>query len=118
MWTFETERTFEASTAQVEAAIAAVIEQLWGDRARLVAATRRADRIDAIDTGTSDPAAWLTWQLESDGSQTRLRIVIDELDEGPNPTAELRAVLGLIERHVEPPSSPRGGPSTTPIREA
>lgn len=119
MWSFETERTFAASTAQVEAAIPAVVERLWGDRARLVVATRRADRIDAIDAADgSGPEAWLTWQLESAGSQTRLRLVLDELDQGPNPAAELRDVLGLIKRHLAPPASPRDDPSTTGTRDA
>ena len=39
---------------------------------------------------------WLGWQLTPMPSGTRVRLVLDELDPGPEPIEELSAVLDML----------------------
>ncbi len=102
MWTYTAERVVRATLASVEAAIAPIVHRLWDTRARAVIMPATAGRIDAIvsEPGTTEADVWLTWHLEPAGRWTRVRLLLDELDPGPDPTAGLEQILDLLERQA------------------
>jgi len=101
MWTYEAERVIDAAPEAVSAALASVVERVWASRARLVANSAASGRVDAIAGERDDSDVWLTWYLEQTGAGTRVRVVLDEVEPGPDPADELVQLLELVVQQLE-----------------
>lgn len=104
MHTFTAERIVDVPPIGVESTIAALVDRLWGERARTVVASTAAGRVTAIEaeTGHADVDVWLTCRVEATGASTRVTLILDELDAGPDPRDGLEQLLDLIERAITP----------------
>jgi hypothetical protein len=94
VWTYRAEREIAAEVAVVEAAISAVVDRVWRDETHTVTAGH--ERVDAVGD------VWLTWSVEATGSSTLVRVVLDELESGPDPTDALDQVLALVAELAAP----------------
>jgi hypothetical protein len=96
MFTHTAERLITTDPAQLPSAIDAFVARSWGSLA--VPVSDDHPRTFSIRTDTEDPApdVWLTFRIEPAGSRTRLRVSLDELDPGPDPTPALVYVLDLL----------------------
>jgi hypothetical protein len=83
-------------------AIAALVDELWGDRHRTLVATSD-DRTDAIavDAGSDVADVWLTWRVRSHTDGTWVEVALDELDRGPEP--DLATLLQALSRRIPTP---------------
>ncbi len=81
--------------------MAAVVARVWADRTRPVVVSA-AGRVHAIgDPDPSEPGVWLGTTVEAiDAATTRVTLVLDELERGPNPTDGLDELLDLVEHHL------------------
>ena len=106
MYSYDAERVVAAEPAAVSGAIAELVASLWGPAGRLVDddGLRRIDAVAATDTEEAADV-WLTWQLTPMPGATRVRLVLDEVDPGPEPIEELGAVLDLLAERVGVASS-------------
>src|SRR5688572_7742323 len=102
MWTYHAERIVGASPTDVESGLAAVVAGVWGRRARLVVRSTTAGRVDAIhgESEEDGPEVWLTWHIEPAGEGTRVRLLLDEVEHGPDPRDGLEQVLDTLERQL------------------
>jgi hypothetical protein len=101
MYTYDAERVVPAHPEAVAGAVAELVAVVWGRSARLVA-DDGVCRVDAVAAAGTDEAAdvWLTWHLAPMGGATRVRLVLDELDPGPEPIEELATVLDMLVERV------------------
>jgi len=101
MFRYEAARLMSVPLTEVRAAVGTLVVTTWGGRARLVTDDGRL-RIDAIVAGPEpdDTDAWLTWQLDPHGDETQVRIVLDEVEPGPDP--DLEQLLDLLSDHLAP----------------
>jgi hypothetical protein len=102
MWTYEVARVLEAPAGRIEDALASLAERLWPRRSRVVATSGGPDHVLAIDAGpgADDPEVWLTWRLAPLAGGTLVTLVLDEVEEGADPTEGLQQLLDLVEQHV------------------
>ena len=99
IWTYQAERLVPDEPPAVHAAIAELVETLWGERGRVLhddGLTRRLDAIAAVG-GADDADVWLSWELSAAGTRsTEVRLVLHEVERGPDPTDGLAEVLALL----------------------
>jgi hypothetical protein len=98
MWTYYAERVVPADTDRLNAAIDALVLDRWGDHAYLVAADGGSSRTYGIGQSSTrkDPDVWLTWHIHQLGDVSRLRLTLDEVEPGPDPTATLAALVDQV----------------------
>lgn len=104
MWTHHAERLVPAEPSAVRTAIAALVDELWGDRSRtLLADDERTDAV-APAPGSDDVDVWVTWRVTDRADGTSVEVTLDELEAGPNP--DLHALLQALGRRIStsPPS--------------
>ena len=101
MYSYQAERVVPAGTDAVTGAVAELVDRLWGPAARLVAddGLRRVDAV-AASAGEEEADVWLSWHITPVGGETRVRLVLDELDPGPEPIEELATVLDMLLEQV------------------
>jgi hypothetical protein len=101
MYSYDAERVVCADPSAVSGAIGELVATLWGRASRLID-DDGLRRIDAVAGSDLEEAAdvWLTWQLTPESGATRVRLVLDELDPGPEPIEELGAVLDMLVERV------------------
>jgi hypothetical protein len=97
MWTHAAGRLVAAEPSTVRRAIATLADGLWGDRSRLLLDDLH-QRIEAIpgDAGTDEADVWLTWRTRPHLDGTWVEVRLDELAHGPDPHAELVALLDAL----------------------
>ena len=105
MHSYAVERLVPANAEALAGAVAELVATLWGPAARVVL-DDGLRRVDAVAAAPTDEAAdvWLTWQLTPVGGGTRIRLVLDELDAGPEPLEELGTVLDMLQERAGVPS--------------
>lgn len=101
MYTYTTERLIAAQPSRLPAAIDDLVERLWGGRAR------RVDdepllmyAVESVE-GIGGPDVWLSFLVFPTGRACRVRVTLDELERGPDPTDGLDEVLDLLAADVE-----------------
>src|SRR4051794_28858985 len=101
MYSYATERVVPADAGTVGVAIDDLVSTVWGPVSRVVY-NDGLRRVDAVAADVRDEAAdvWLGWQLTPLPSGTRVRLVLDELDPGPEPIEELSTVLDMLADRV------------------
>jgi hypothetical protein len=101
MYSYDAERVVQADPDAIAGAVAELVATIWGRAARLVD-DDGLRRIDAVAASDAEEAAdvWLTWHITPLGRATRVRLVLDELDAGPEPIEELGAVLDMLVERV------------------
>ena len=105
MWSYHAERLVAGAPPAVRSVIAALTDELWGDRCRPVLDDGH-QRIDAIaaDAGAEEADVWLTWQMNPQPEGTRVELRLDELERGPDPLSEMSELLhALAVRILERP---------------
>lgn len=100
MWTYRVERVIRAEPDVVHRGIACLVERAWGERSRVVFDDGVANRSDAISVvpGGDEADVWLTWHLTATTDGTRVELLLDEVEPGPDPTSTLDDVLDLLSR--------------------
>lgn len=104
MWSYEAERLVSDEPPAVHAAIAVLVDTLWGDRNRVVHDDGLLHRTDAIAASldSDEPDVWLTWELSpTSPATTKVRLALHEVEAGPDPTDGLREVLALLDTRVQ-----------------
>jgi hypothetical protein len=98
---YAAERLVTADASVVSAAIGDLVETVWGRAARLLDDSGLR-RIDALAAAPTDEAAdvWLSWELTPVSGATHVRLVLDELEAGPEPIEELATVLDMLAERV------------------
>jgi len=101
MYSYDAERVVCADPTSVSGAIGELVATLWGRAGRLID-DDGLRRIDAVAASDSEEAAdvWLTWHLTPESGATRVRLVLDEVEPGPEPIEELGAVLDMLVERV------------------
>ena len=101
MYSYDAERVVPADPVAVSAAIGDLVATIWGRAGRLVD-DDGLRRIDAVAASEHDEAAdvWLTWHITPLAGATRVRLVLDEVEPGPEPIEELGAVLDMLAERV------------------
>lgn len=99
MWNHHAERVIPQDAARIAATIDRLVRDRWGERCRPVipldASGRRVDALPCAD----DPCeidAWLTWELAPEPGGTLVRVTLDEVDPGPDPTEALEQLLDAL----------------------
>jgi hypothetical protein len=89
MYSYEANRIVPGSPKSIRSAIDALIGVMPPLRTRIVTddGMRRTVAI-AGDTVTDEADIWLTWELEPHGVDTKVRVVLDETEPGPDPDLE------------------------------
>ena len=97
MYSYAAERLVHADAGTVGFAIEELVSTVWGPVSRVVY-NDGLRRVDAVAADPRDEAAdvWLGWQLTPLPGATRVRLVLDELDPGPEPIEELGTVLDML----------------------
>lgn len=97
MWTYHAERLVAGAPPAVRSVIAALVDELWGDRCCLVLDDAH-QRIDAIaaDAGAEEADVWQTWQMNPQPEGTRVELRLDELERGPDPRSEMGELLDTL----------------------
>jgi hypothetical protein len=95
--TYEAERLISGEPLDVHAAIATVVRKMWVGRTHLVA-EERLRRVDAVtvEFGSDEPDVWLTWELTPIAGATRVRLVLEELEQGPDATEAIADMLSIL----------------------
>lgn len=105
MWAYHAERLVPGEPSAARAAIATLINKLWGDRHRtlLDTANERTDAI-AADAGSDVADVWLTWKVHARADGTWVEVTVDELESGPAPDLAtlLEAVTQLTRTSTQP----------------
>jgi len=98
MWTYQAERVVPSDPSDVHRAIDVVVADLWGDGSRVVVDDGVRYRTDAIAVAAEldDPDVWLTWSMEPVPEGTWVRLSLDEVHPGPDPSEALGEVLQLL----------------------
>ena len=101
MHSYAAERLVTADASVVSVAVGDLVETVWGSVARLLDDSGLR-RIDALSASAADEAAdvWLSWELTPLSGATRVRLVLDELEPGPEPIEELATVLDMLAERV------------------
>ena len=101
MHSYAAERIVTADASIVSVAIGDLVETVWGSVARLLDDSGLR-RIDALAASPVDEAAdvWLSWELTPLSTGTHVRLVLDELEPGPEPIEELATVLDMLAERV------------------
>lgn len=101
MWSYRAERHLAAAPSAVRGAVAALVDDLWGDRSRPVLDDGQ-ERVDAVavDAGAEEVDVWLTWQMSPRPDGTWLELRVDELERGPDPSSELEQVLDMVAARI------------------
>ena len=101
MHSYAAERLVTADPVAVSGAIDDLVHLLWGAGSRVLD-DDGLTRVDAVAAEPTDDAAdvWLTWRLTPVAGATRVRLVLDELDPGPEPIEELNVVLDMLAQRV------------------
>jgi hypothetical protein len=112
IYTYEAERLISDEPLDVHAAIADVVRKMWDGRTHVVA-EERLRRVDAVtvELGSDEPDVWLTWELTPVAGATRVRLVLEELDQGPDATEAIAEMLSLLGDRLAKPQW-QSGPST------
>ena len=94
MWSYHAERPVAGEPSTVRSVIAALVDELWGDRCRLVLddGHQRIDAV-AVDAGAEEVDVWLTWQVSPHPGGTWVELRLDELERGPDPHSEMGELL-------------------------
>ena len=102
MWTYEAARVLDAAPDRIEAALTSLAARLWPGRSRVLATSDGAGHVLAIDAGpgSDDPEVWLTWRLAPAAGGTLVTLVVDELEQGADPTEGLDQLLDLVEQQA------------------
>jgi hypothetical protein len=102
MDSYAAQRCVAARPGALSEAIDALMRELWPARTRVVVRTGCSSVTYAVSGAADQPAgdAWLTWQLTPERDGTLVRLVLDELDRGPDPAAELAVILDLLAARV------------------
>lgn len=97
MWSYEAEGFVAGDPSAVRTAIAGLIATLWGGRSWTLADTA-AERIDAVSTepGHEHADVWLTWGLREGVGGIQVTVRLDELERGPDASAELHRLLAML----------------------
>ena len=97
MYSYDAERVMCADPSAVSGAIGDLVATLWGRASRLID-DDGLRRIDAVAASDIEEAAdvWLTWHLTPLPGATQVRLVLDEVEPGPEPIEELGAVLDML----------------------
>jgi hypothetical protein len=97
MHSYAAERIVIADASVVSVAIGDLVETVWGTVARLLD-DDGLRRIDALSASPTEEAAdvWLSWELTPLSAGTHVRLVLDELEPGPEPIEELATVLDML----------------------
>jgi hypothetical protein len=101
MDTYAVERLVPGGPPTVRAALESLVPAIWGDRARLVTDGGDGQRTVVFALGADDVDVWLSWELTEDHGSTRVRLLLDELDAGPDPTEALGQLLDMVAATVE-----------------
>ncbi len=97
MYGYTAERHVPGDPAAVRAAIADLVRRQWGDHSRVVVDSADREQVYAIATvADGDADVWLTWKLEPAHRGTLVRLRLDELDAGPDPTDALHELLARL----------------------
>ena len=101
MHSYAAERIVPADASVVSVAIGDLVETVWGAVARLLDDSGLR-RIDALAASPTEEAAdvWLSWELTPLSAGTHVRLVLDELEAGPEPIEELATVLDMLAERV------------------
>jgi hypothetical protein len=101
MHSYAAERIVPADATVVSIAIGDLVESVWGSVARLLDDSGLR-RIDALAASSTEEAAdvWLSWELTPLSGGTHVRLVLDELEAGPEPIEELATVLDMLAERV------------------
>ena len=101
MHSYAAERLVAADPMAVSTGIDELVTALWGPAVRVLD-DDGLNRVDAVAAEPADEAAdvWLTWRLTPVAGATRVRLVLDELEPGPEPIEELTAVLDMLAARV------------------
>ena len=97
MHSYAAVRLVPADPVEVSGAVAALVATHWGAVGRVLVDDGLV-RTDAIAASAGEEAAdvWLTWQLTPAAGSTLVRLVLDEVEAGPDPTDDLVALLGEL----------------------
>lgn len=101
MWSYHAERRVAGGPSAVRNVIAALVDELWGDRCRLVLDDEH-QRIDAIavDAGAEEVDVWLTWQMGPHPEGTCVQLRLDELERAPDPHSEMSELLDMLAARI------------------
>ena len=90
-----------ADPVAVSVAIDELVTRLWGTGSRVLD-DDGLNRVDAVAAEPGDDVAdvWLTWRLTPVAGATRVRLVLDELEPGPEPIEELNVVLDMLAEKI------------------
>lgn len=99
MKTYRAEQLVPGEPSTARTAIAALTNELWGDRHRtlLNTADERTDAI-AADAGSDAADVWLTWKVHVRAEGTWVQVTLDEVETGPHP--ELDDLLEALTRRI------------------
>ena len=96
MWTYVADRVIDAAPSTVEGAASAVVRQVWGERAIVVAESNETGRMYAIGDPEAGAEVWLTVRVLPADQGARLTLVLDEVESGPDPAEGLDQILDLV----------------------
>jgi hypothetical protein len=98
MWMHRTQRVLPRPAAAVRRDIGLLVDRMWG---RVVPVTttehhgRRSDWIPSL-AAPDELDVVLTWTLVDLDGATFLTLELDEIERGPDPGAELEAILDVV----------------------
>jgi hypothetical protein len=92
-----------APVGDVRAAVDALMTSVWTGRTELIAEEpgRGATYTVAGPPSETEGDVWLSWQFDATLDRTRVTVVLDELDHGPDATEELAMILRTLQAAVE-----------------
>jgi hypothetical protein len=101
MYSYEARRLLPGSPRSVRSAIDALLGAMPPLRTRILTdeGMRQTVAISA-DVASEETDIWLTWELESHGDDTKVRLVLDETEPGPDP--DLEDLLDLLADQTRP----------------
>jgi hypothetical protein len=101
MWTSQAERVVPGHPPAVHEAVTALVRETWGELANDVVAGRGRLLVHGVaNPGDPAPDVWLTWEFEPHPDGTRVRLLLEELDRGPDPSIALAELLDLLAGRV------------------
>lgn len=97
MQSHRAERLVRASAAAVRSAIGEVMQTLWpGDTRSIVDEGHDLTYVVHFDESAAAGDVWLSWSLTEVVAGTHVRVVLDEVDDGPDATDELARLLDVV----------------------
>jgi len=99
--TYQATRRIAAPALEVRAALAQFAADVWSAQLRSIV-DEPGLRVDAITTNpaTDEADVWLEWQLAECDDGTHVRVVVAEVDQGPDPSVEVHDLLRWLEERV------------------